>query len=78
MQNPLTDCSCIAGLIIIFILAGIFQANFTWIIGVLLLLLILVLSNWLGEMSRRAGIILSALIWICTFATVAYIILMNK
>jgi hypothetical protein len=78
MQNPLTDSSCIAGLIIIFILAGIFQANFAWIAGVIVLLLILVVSNYLGEMSRRTNIKLTLLSWFCTISTVAYLILFNQ
>jgi ABC-type iron transport system FetAB permease component len=77
MQNPLTDISCIAGLIIIFILAGIFQANFFWIAGVIILLMILVASHWLGELSRRTNMILALLSWVCTISTVAYLILFN-
>lgn len=78
MQNPLTDISCIAGLFIIFILAGIYQANFVWIGGVAILLGMLIITNWLGELSRRNAILLAAFSWICTIATAIYIIINNS
>jgi len=78
MQNPLTDSSCIAGLLIIFILAAILQANFAWIAGVVFLLMILIASNWMGELTRRTNIILALLSWFCIISTVAYLILFNQ
>ncbi|MFP4471352.1 MAG: hypothetical protein ACLFPE_11735 [Bacteroidales bacterium] len=75
MQNPLADISCITGLIIIFILAGIYQANFSWMGGIAILLGILIITNWMGELSRRNTIRLAVFSWICTIATSIYIII---
>jgi len=75
MQNPLTNYSCLAGLFIIFVLAAIFQANFAWIVGVVILLGMLIITNWMGELSRRNTIRLAVFSWICTGATVFYIII---
>jgi hypothetical protein len=77
MQNPLTDYSCLAGLFVTFILAAILQANFTWIAGVAFLLMILITSNWMGELSRRTNLTLAILSWFCTLATVAYLMVFN-
>ncbi|NCA84913.1 MAG: hypothetical protein EOM83_04975 [Clostridia bacterium] len=77
MQNPLTDISCITGLLTIFILAAILKASFMWIVGVVFLLFILTASNYLGELSRRTNLMFAFLSWLCTTATVAYLILFN-
>ncbi|NCC72689.1 MAG: hypothetical protein EOM06_04770 [Sphingobacteriia bacterium] len=77
MQNPLSDGSCIAGLIIIFITAAIFRADFTWIAGVVMLLGFLIVSNLAGEFSRRTTLMMTIFSWIFTALTIVCIILFN-
>jgi hypothetical protein len=73
MQNQMTNISCIAGLIIIFIVAAIYQTHFRWVAGVVALLLIFVLRNWLGEITRKTEIIMAVSGWCCTLITIVFL-----
>jgi hypothetical protein len=73
MQNQLTNISCIAGLIIIFIVAAIYQTHFRWVAGVVALLLIFVLRNWLGEITRKTELIMTVSSWCCILITILFL-----
>jgi hypothetical protein len=74
MQNQLTNISCIAGLFTIFIIAAIYQAHFWWVAGVIAVLLIFAIRNWLGEVSRKTEIVMSVSSWCCTSITVVFLV----
>jgi len=74
MQNQWTNISCIAGLFTIFMIAAIFQTPFWWVAGVIALLLILALRNWLGEVSRKTEIVMTVSSWCCTSLTVVFLL----
>lgn len=74
MNRHFVDLSCIAGIALIFTLAAIYQANFHWIWGIGILLIILVFRIYYGEMKRYQHLMLTLLIWICTIFTVYLII----
>jgi hypothetical protein len=73
MQNQLTNISCAAGLLLIFIIAAMHQASFAWIAGVGALLLILIIRNWTGEMAKMIDFIFTLISWFCTAITVTYL-----
>jgi hypothetical protein len=73
MQNQMTNISCIAGLIIIFVIAAINQGHFRWVAGILALLLLLIIRIWLGEITRKTEIILTVSSWCCTLITIVFL-----
>jgi hypothetical protein len=73
MQNQWTNSSCIAGLIIIFAIAAIYQTHFKWVAGVVALLLILIIRNWLGEITRKTEIIMTVSSWCCILITIVFL-----
>ncbi len=61
MQNQLTNISCIIGLVIIFVLAAIFQSHFRWLASVAALLIILIIRSFMIEVSQKTEKILTAI-----------------
>ncbi|MCK9269681.1 MAG: hypothetical protein RBR47_05705 [Bacteroidales bacterium] len=74
MQNQRTNISCVAGLLLIFILAANHQAGFVWIAGVGALLLIMFIRNRTGEIAKTIDFIFTLISWFCTAITVTYLI----
>jgi len=74
MQNQLTNISCITSLFVIFIVAALFQAHFYWIAGVVGILVIFTIRNWMGEVSKKTELIMALLGWFCTIITIAILI----
>jgi len=54
-------------------IAAILQTPFWWVAGVIALLLILALRNWLGEVSRKIEIVMAVSSWCCTLITVVFL-----
>jgi len=73
MQNQMTNISCIAGLITIFVVAAFYQAHFRWVAGIVALLLILIIRNWLGEITRKTEIIMTVSSWCCILITIVFL-----
>jgi len=73
MQHQLTNVSCISSLAIIFVAAAILQTQFYWIFGVIGILAIFAVRNWLGEVSKRSELYMALLSWIITIVTIIVI-----
>jgi len=73
MQNQWTNISCIAGLITIFVVAAFYQAHFKWVAGIVALLMILIIRNWLGEITRKTEIIMTVSSWCCILITIVFL-----
>jgi hypothetical protein len=73
MQKQWTNIACITGLLTIFIIAAICPANFTWVAGVVVMLLIFTIRNWLGEVSRKTEIVMAVSSGFCTLITVVFL-----
>lgn len=69
MQGQLTNISCLMGLLIIFLMAAYLNGNYSWIASIFVLLVILIIRNILGEISRKTDLSLSVLSWICILLT---------
>jgi len=73
MQNQMTNISCIAGLIIIFVMAAFFQTHFRWVAGVVVLLLIFIIRSQLGEITRKTELIMTVSSWCCILITILFL-----
>jgi len=74
MLFSVTNISGIIGLIIIFILAGIFRDRFEWLIGAMVLLVIIIIRNISGEVIRKVEILLSVCIFLIVLLTLLFLI----
>jgi len=74
MQKQLTNISCIASLLIIFIVAAIHQNHFSWVAGIIALLILLTVRNFLGEVALSTEIRLTVISWGFLIATLLFLI----
>ncbi len=65
----------VSGLIIVFLLAIIIQENFTWIIGIVLILSMLIVRVNLGEVTKRNELFFVLVIITIMFTTVILMLL---
>jgi hypothetical protein len=70
MQIQHTNISCITGLFIIFAVAAFVHNHFRWIAGVVGILVVFGIRNWLGEVSKKTEWLLTLLSWFITIATI--------
>lgn len=69
MLFSLTNISGLAGLALIFIAAGILRNGMEWIPGVVFLLVLLIIRNLSGEITKKQEFILSTLIFTVVMST---------
>jgi hypothetical protein len=74
MLFSLTNISGLAGLIIIFISAWIMKGSMEWMSAIVVLLVILIIRNLSGEVTKKQEYFLSILVFIVALSTLFLLI----